>query len=768
MKTLRIKSLIAILVSGWIAFAMQVMANPVSWQQAQLNVHEFLQQHGKAVTAPSLRYASTVSTADWYVFNIGDNEGYVIASGDDLAPAILGYADEGSLDMNNPPENLRWWLDEYARQIRFMRDNGLSASHKAGKSPAQPAIAPLMTSRWNQTAPYNRYCPLDTNGRRCVTGCVATAMAQVMYYHRTNSVAETIQEIPAYVTSNGVVVDAIPAGSSIDWDNMVDAYNSSIATTEEQKDAVAHLMRYCGSSVLMDYSSGSSSAYSARVAPALVAFFNYSSRTKYRFRNNCGLTDEEWEDFIYNELSNSRPVYYSGVSSTNVAHAFVCDGYDGDGFFHLNWGWGSSGAYFRLSAIDGDDTSLLTYSHYHEVVAFAEPRTVLPSPDAGVHFADPIAKAVCLMSGDVNDDGALDMDEVLAVTELEPFNWLKMDSFDEFQLFIGVTSIPDKLFEGCEYMESITLPDSVKTIGEYAFKDCRSLKEITIPESVTSVGIQMFTGCSSLKHIIWNAKKCSPTVLPVVNAAAERLTFGDAVQLVPNNFAKNSNLKYLTLGDSITKIASNAFYHCTGLKRVVIPNSVTVIAQQAFFENTGLESVTFGNALATIGDRSFNSCSALTEISIPNSVTKIGMYAFNGCTRLESVTIGNSVKTISSRAFAGCDSLKVVTCLIPQPLTINANVFNDLYGQATLRVPMGAVDAYRAASPWNQFYEIVGIDPADGDVNLDGRTDIADVTGLINQLLTATSTEYSDVNGDGMVNIDDVVDLINKLLVNTR
>ena len=768
MKQLKINRLITILVIAWIAFAVQVMANPVSRQQAQLNVQKFLQQHGKAVTVPSLRYASTVSTADWYVFNIGDNQGYVIASGDDLAPAVLGYADEGSLDMYNIPENMQWWLDEYARQIRFMRDHGLSASRKTGKFPAQPAIAPLMTSRWNQTAPYNRYCPLDTNGLRCVTGCVATAMAQVMYYHRFNSVAETTHEIPSFVTSNGVVVDAVPAGSAIDWDNMVDTYNSSIVTTEEQKNAVAHLMQYCGSSVQMDYSSGSSGAYSSRVAPALVAFFNYSSSTKYRFRNNCGLTDEEWEDFIYNELSNSRPVYYSGVSSTNVAHAFVCDGYDGDGFFHLNWGWGGPGAYFRLSAIDDDDTSLLTYSHFHEVVAFAEPRPVLPSTDAGIHFADPITKAVCLMSGDANDDGALDMDEVLAVTDLEPFNWLKIDSFDEFRLFTGVTSIPDRLFEGCEYMESITLPDSVKTIGEYAFKDCRSLKEITIPKSVTSVGIQIFTGCSSLKHIIWNARKCSPTVLPVVNTAAERLTFGDAVQLVPNNFAKNSNLKYLTLGDSITKIASNAFNHCTGLKRVVIPNSVTVIAQSAFFENTGLESVTFGNALATIGDRSFNSCSALTEISIPNSVTKIGMYAFNSCTRLASVTIGNGVKTISSRAFAGCDSLKIVTCLVPVPLTINANVFNDLYGQVTLRVPMGAVDAYRAASPWNQFYEIIGIDPTDGDVNLDGKTDIADVTGLINQLLTATSTEYSDVNGDGEVNIDDVVDLINKLLANTH
>lgn len=767
MKPSQNKSIIAVLVTGWVAFTAQMMASPISWQQAQLNVMDFMQQRGKHVAVPMLRHASKALSADWYVFNIGDNDGYVIAAGDDLAPAILGYADVGSVDINSIPENMQWWLDEYARQIQFMRDNHLFGPHKAMKSPAEPAVPPLLTSRWNQGIPYNRYCPLDTNGVRCPTGCVATAMAQMLYYHRINSVTETTHEMPPFVTSNGVAVDAVPAGSVIDWGNMVDAYSNSDATTEEQKDAVARLMLYCGSSVQMDYKAGSSAAYSARVAPALIAFLNYSSRTKYRYRDNCGLSDEEWEDFIYHELSNSRPVYYSGVSANSVAHAFVCDGYDGDGFFHINWGWGSSGGYYRLTAIDSVNTSVLNYRYYQEVVAFAEPRSSLPSPNVGIHFADPFAWAVCLQSGDVNDDGALDLEEVLAVTELEPFNWLRMASFDEFKLFTGVTSMPVRLFEGCWYLASITLPDSLKTIGEYAFKDCQSLKQITIPESVASVGIQLFSGCTSLKHIIWNAKKCSPTVLPIVPSSIERLTIGDAVELIPNNFAKNSYVKYLTIGNSVTKIGSSAFYQCAGLKRVVIPNSVTVIAQSAFFENTGLESVIFGKSLANIGDRSFNNCRALTEVSIPNSVTRIGMYAFNGCTSLASVTIGNSVNTISSRAFAGCDSLKVVTCLVPEPLAINANVFNNhLYGQAVLRVPMNAVDAYRAASPWNQFSEIVGIDPADGDVNLDGRTDIADVTDLINQLLTAASTEYGDVNGDGMVNIADVTDLINKLLTN--
>ena len=704
------------------------------------------------------------STAAFYVFNIGYNDGYVIASGDDVAPAILGYSDTGSVDVDNIPDNMLWWLEEYGRQIQFMRDHGQPSLRESRNTTERPAVPPLLTTRWLQTYPYNLSCPYKSNGQQCVTGCVATAMAQVLNYHRFKSVCQTTHEMPAYVSKHGISVDAVPAGSFIDWDNMVDDYENMV-TTDEQKTAVANLMRYCGSSVQMDYSNGSSGARSSNVALAMIAYFNYGSRAKYFERNHCGMSDEEWEEFIYTELSHSRPVFYCGYTAGYAGHAFVCDGYDGQGFFHMNWGWGGSGGYYLLTAIDSAGTSLMHYSYSQNVVAFAEPRPALPSLDAGIRFADPIAWALCMQICDVNDDGALTMEEAAAVTSLGSFQMSLIYSFDEFQYFTGVTSISKNMFTNCENLTSITLHDSITSIGANAFNNCRRLKKLTIPISVTSVGLQLFAGCDSLKHLIWNAKNCLLTALSVVSSPTiERLTFGDSVQVIPNIFAQGSKIKKLTIGKSVIRIGSSAFNSCKELTRVVFPDALTTIGKNAFYDNNGLEQVTFGRSLTTIEDRAFDLCKNLTNISIPNSVTQIGMYAFYKCTKLERVTIGESVNSIGGTAFGGCESLKMVTCLVPAPPAINVNVFQNLYGQATLRVPRASVDVYKEAYPWNTFSEIVAIDPAEGDVNLDGMTDIVDVTDLIDQIREDNVTEFGDVNGDGEVNIADINALIDKIL----
>lgn len=751
------------------AFAPHMLSNPISWQQAQQNAQAFLLQRGKSLADPSLRYApQSASSSAYYVFNIGNNDGYVIASGDDCAPAILGYSYTGSVDINNVPDNMQWWLDEYARQIQFMRDNRLSATRAGMKSPALPPVSPLLTTRWDQVYPYNIFCPVDSNGNHYVTGCVATAMAQVMYYHHAKSLTLTTHEIPAYTTSAGVSVEAVPAGSFIDWDNMMSSYWSYEGMTEEQIAAVANLMKYCGASVQMNYKRGSSGAKTENVPQALIAYFNYGSKAECLNRNNCGLSDEEWENLVYNELNNSRPVLYAGYRSNTNGHAFVCDGYDGDGFFHIVWGWGNTNGYYRLTAIDSVGTGLLNYNKSQQAVFYAEPRPALPPTGMGIQFADPLARAVCLHVADGDDDGVLTVEEVAAITELKPFDWSRMYSFDEFQYFTGITELPPRLFLGCENLTSVKLPESVTTIGNNVFDYCSSMVEMTVPSSVVSVGNQAFSGCSSLRHFIWNPKNCPPTVLPIVPNNTEKVTIGNSVEVIPSKFAQNTMVKDLTLGKSVNIICSNAFYKCTGLKRVEIPNSVTSIKQSAFYENTGLEELTLGKSLTEIGDRAFYLCSGLTSVSIPNSVTKLGMYAFYKCTSLRSVVIGNSVTSISANAFNGCDSLRVVTCLIPEPFSINANVFNNLYDQAILRVPAHAVEAYKNLAPWNKFSQVIPIDPTEGDVNLDGVTNINDVADLIDQLLNGDTSEFSDVDGDGSVNVSDLAAIIDKLLMGNQ
>ena len=165
-----------------------------------------------------------------------------------------------------------------------------------------------------------------------------------------------------------------------------------------------------------------------------------------------------------------------------------------------------------------------------------------------------------------------------------------------------------------------------------------------------------------------------------------------------------------------------------------------------------------------IDDRAFENCSNLMRVTIPNAVSSIGLYAFRGCANLRSVVIGKSVTAIKSSAFAGCNSLRIVTCLLPSPLSINENVFKDLYANAVLRVPADAVEDYRETFPWSQFADIIALEPSSGDVDLDGVTNINDVTALIDQILKGNKDEFGDVDGNGLVNIDDVTALIDKLL----
>ena len=230
-----------------------------------------------------------------------------------------------------------------------------------------------------------------------------------MYYHRFNSVTATTATIPAYDckknwTSSGetlghIHVDAIPAGSFIDWDNMLDSYDGSTTTIQQQ--AVANLMKYCGAAVQMDYAdawNGGSGAYSSDVPEALKNYFNYSEATVLKKRSSY-TSNNEWDDLIYSELASSRPVYYSG-SNNSGGHAFVCDGYDGNGYYHINWGWsGTSNGNFLLSALDpheqGTGGSSAGYNNNQAALIYAEPKGGTPPIVSGITFADSNVESLC-------------------------------------------------------------------------------------------------------------------------------------------------------------------------------------------------------------------------------------------------------------------------------------------------------------------------------------------------------------------------------------
>ena len=303
--------------------------------------------HGAAM--PVLSYTvsdETQQRAMAYVFNRPvSGSGYIIVSADDTAPALLGYSDNGSFDIATAPPAMREWLDGYARRIAWGVENA-SISRAAEPEVKQRAeIAPKLTTKWNQDAPYWNRCP-KINNKSCYTGCVATAMAQIMNWHEWPKQPTGKVSYKAFYVSGFLALDFDTV--RFEWDKMLDTYTTK--SPAENADAVATLMQACGYAAEMEYGTGVSGALTYKAAAGMVTYFGYDKALSVQKRD--WYDTSSWEDMVYDELSNNGPVYYDG-SGEGGGHAFVCDGYRAsDGFFHFNWGWaGLSDGYFRLDAL---------------------------------------------------------------------------------------------------------------------------------------------------------------------------------------------------------------------------------------------------------------------------------------------------------------------------------------------------------------------------------------------------------------------------------
>ncbi|WP_159101322.1 C10 family peptidase [Prevotella dentasini] len=339
-------------------FALMAEAAPVSKSAATAIARDFLSARGIKMKQPRFVLSAPTphqpsSPAAYYVFNAGNQKGFVIVSGDDRTEQILGYSDSGSFPSQEIPDNMRSFLQSYADQIgQLDQMNEEMTGGQYEGTPVRNAISPLISSTWGQDYPYNSHCPVY-RGQKTVTGCVATAVAQVMAYHQYPKA--TTATIPAYTTDAlKLKCGQINSNSTIDWENILPRYSGTEST--EQKEAVANLMAYVGRSIYMDYDigqNGGSGASDYAVAPALSKYFDYSAR----LINRRNYSKSAFDEAIYNELLSRRPVVFCGAS-TGGGHSFVLDGYDGKGMFHVNWGWnGMSDGYFLISILNPNNTT---------------------------------------------------------------------------------------------------------------------------------------------------------------------------------------------------------------------------------------------------------------------------------------------------------------------------------------------------------------------------------------------------------------------------
>ena len=376
--------------------AMELAQQFVSGQQAK-------SARGAKAPGKARQQAQTIEAAGQvsglYVFNVTGDGGFVIVSNDDSTTPILGFGESGSIDPNDLPDNMAAWLQGYADQIAWLQQQDkqtLNARINLSGG-IHNNIGPLIQTHWNQSKPYYNRCP-EIDGVKTVTGCVATTLAQLIYYQYHQYPEAECSPVPSYTFNTkdkdkntiSLTMDALPA-TTFEWEKMIYNYTPlnpetgkrELAGTFAEQEAVAKLMQYCGYAVQMIYGlsqNGGSSAYGEAIPYALKNIFGFDGGVRHCYRKNYSY--EEWVNLIHNELVQSRPVALGG-QSCGGGHSFICDGYKYENetdYFHINWGWGgSSDDYFVLSVLQpweqgiGGSSTLDGFSYGQDAVIGIRP-----------------------------------------------------------------------------------------------------------------------------------------------------------------------------------------------------------------------------------------------------------------------------------------------------------------------------------------------------------------------------------------------------------
>ena len=383
---------------------------------------------------------------DLRVYNNTSGEGFVIL-GDETVLGdnnILGYSDTGSFDYESLPENAKWWLSQYQLQISELRTETKSTTQQV-KRQTMPkllgsvtadtiVVKPLVTAKWSQTTPYNDQCP-KVSGTATLVGCGATAMSQIMYFWKWPAKGHGQHSYQW----NNTTLSCNFSESVYDWSDMINTYTTT--TASYKKKAVAKLCSDVGISINMNYGISSSGTYSDLVPDALTSYFGYDKSAEYVERNAANTTI--WDDMLKTELDAGRPIFYSGSDPSMGGHAFICDGYSVNDYFHFNFGWGGNGnAYFKTSIL-GPAGNKYYFKNNQAAVIGIKPRTV-EKVDNLFYILDRSNKTAEVTYPSEGDE------------------------------YAGDIVLPSK----------ITVNDTtynVTTIGNGAFADCTELTALTVP-----------------------------------------------------------------------------------------------------------------------------------------------------------------------------------------------------------------------------------------------------------------------------------------------
>lgn len=645
---------------------------------------EFLSQ--KAQTSGKMRVVKKLSHL--HVVKSGDNK--VVVLGCD----IRGKNEVISYSLCNTagemPDAMIWWLETANAAL----ERGVTINSVVPGA-LKPEVAPLIPTKWDQSAPFNNACPIyiasDGTQAPSLTGCVATAMAQVMYYHRCpaqyGSGSKNLTVHHGDGSTSTVTVNF--AATSFDWDNMLADYSNGY--NAEQADAVAQLMLACGVAANTTYTSTSSSALSSNTVYGLKRYLGFESGDYYS--NKESIPAEEWLKDIYKNISDSLPVIYGGINSSNGVHEFVLDGYDQNGLVHVNWGWGGNyDGFFNIDLLNPYSSTTAGYSNeqfkmvniYPEnyelenVIEVETPGTLsslLPEPYDKLypeikikgalnsddvawirHLAQNVTKTFDLSEATIVEGGEPYFGDLVTVSNEFPAHCFDGFSIDFIALPQNITAIGDSAFANNMSLNNVEIPVGVKTIGIGSFAGCNGITSFTLPSEIETLGARAFAGCTGITSIaipdgierLSDYLFAGCTKLNDVTLSASVKEIGDWA------FGNCSSITQIELPASLQTIGKAAFFKCTKIAAINFPSFTTQIGDSAFCSCTSLRNATFNEGLMTIGSYAFSKCSVLNNVVVPNSVTALGEGAFCECSSLSDIQLSNSLTTLEWAVLASC------------------------------------------------------------------------------------------------------------------
>lgn len=685
---------------------------------------------GASTTAVTLTEGGESSS--YYVFNVGADGGFIIVSADDAAiRPVLGYAMQGSFDPDSLPVNLADWLAGYDRELAYARSAGLAtgASTPQTVTAGAPAVGPLLTTKWSQGAPYNNLCTelAIHTGWNAVTGCTATAMAQVMNYHEwpVTGTGSNSYTVGYTINSNSVNVTFSSDFSThtYGWANMKDNYSDNYSA--EEATAVAMLMHDCGVALYSTYGS-STGAYTYMPGSALIEHFGYDK--SLMVRNKDHYTQTEWDNLLRAELDQHRPLLYSGQAPDQKSgHAFVCDGYDDAGYFHFNWGWGGSyDGWFVTSSLipQGSGIGGNASGYTSEQCAWFG----VKKDAGGSRRADFVAGSDFTSTDGTNFSYTLNVGAFSSYSAHDALlRWaIAVENLSSGA--IQYEALGGTNFRGGTSLQTQLNPSSSSSLAAGTYKvypvvrfgDDVPWEKVYFSSTRQSFVIINVDGNGS--RAVANA----PVTGVTLNTNAERCRVGNTVQLTATVLplsAANTAVVWESSQPSVATV-DNA-----GLVTAVAEGTTTITVRtddggftatcvlevlpalvigETFIED-GIKYAIKGNDEVAVVPAYYtgvlNIPSVVNHLGSTFTVTSFLEEAFAGCTGLTRVTIPSSVTVLGNYAFKGCTALQaLVVNWTATPPSVDSNVFEGLTPSGIkLVVPFGTASNYSAAEVWKTF-----------------------------------------------------------------